>query len=125
MLRFHSERGFMADAFGLASSPTRIVSLGIFLRFTRYEQRDTNFWRTHLQPIRTIGEITTHIKIFPVHQPYLYQKLSKKATKLHLLGMSYKEIAKSLSIGRNTAIRACKFKNKQHTNQWKNNPEEM
>jgi len=66
-------------------------------------------WRTQLQPIRTIGEITAHIKIFPVHQPYLYQKLSKKATQLRLLGMSYGEIAKSLNINRKTATKACKY----------------
>ncbi len=55
---------------------------------------DIKKWRTQLQPIRTIGEITAHIKIFPVHQPYLYQKLSRKATQLRLLGMSYEQIAK-------------------------------
>jgi len=51
-----------------------------------------------LQPIRTPAEITAHIKIFPTRQPYLYQKLSKKATQLRLLGMSYQQIAKSLNI---------------------------
>jgi len=66
-------------------------------------------WRTQLQPIRTIGEITAHIKIFPVHQPYLYQKLSKKATQLRLLGMSYGEIAENLNINRKTATKACKY----------------
>jgi len=45
-------------------------------------------WRTRLQPIRIAAEITARIKIFPVHQPYLYQKLSKKATQLRLLEMS-------------------------------------
>jgi len=28
--------------------------------------------------------------------PYLYQKLSKKATQLHLLGMSYQQISQKL-----------------------------
>jgi len=46
-------------------------------------------WRTRLQPIQTAAEITAHIKILPIHQPYLYQKLSQKATQLRLLGMSY------------------------------------
>ena len=66
-------------------------------------------WRTQLQPIRTFGEITAHIKILPVHQPYLYQKLSQKATKLRLLGMPYEQIAKSLNIDRKTATKACKY----------------
>ncbi len=66
-------------------------------------------WRTQLQPIRTFGEITAHIKILPAQQPYLYQKLSKKATQLRLLGMSYQEIAESLHINRKTATKACKY----------------
>jgi transposase len=51
--------------------------------------------------------------VLPARQPYLYQKSSQKATQLRLLGMSYKEIAKSLNIGKNTVIRACKYKNNQ------------
>ena len=94
---------------GLASSPTRIVCFKIFLRLTRYEQRDTNFWRTQLRPIRTTGQITVSIKILPVHQPYLYQKLPKKATQLRLLGMSCENIAISPNINRKTAIKACKY----------------
>jgi len=68
------------------------------------------YWRTRLQPIRTTGQITARIKIFPVHQPYLYQKLSKKATQLRLLEMSYEEIAKSLDIGKSTVARTYKYK---------------
>ncbi len=97
------------EAFGLASSSTRIVCFKIFLRFTRYEQRDTSFWRTQLQPIRTIGKITARIKILPARRPYLYQRLSRKATQLRSLGMSYGEIAKSLNINRKTATKACKY----------------
>ncbi|TKJ46921.1 hypothetical protein CEE34_06485 [Candidatus Aerophobetes bacterium Ae_b3a] len=67
------------------------------------------FWRTQLQPIRTIGEITAHIKILPIHQPYVYQKLSQKATQLRLLGMTYGKIVRSLHINRKTAIKACKY----------------
>jgi len=67
-------------------------------------------WRTQFQPIRTIDEITAHIKILPARQPYSYQKLSKKATQLRLLGMSYGEIARSLNINRKTATKACKYK---------------
>jgi len=70
-------------------------------------------WRTRLQPIRTAAEITAHIKILPVRSPYLYQKLSQKATKLRLLGISYQQIAKSLNINKRTAIRACKYQGRQ------------
>ncbi len=70
---------------------------------------DIKSWRTRSQPIRTFGEISTHIRILPVHQPYLYQKLSKKATQLRLLEMSYQQIAKSLNINRKTATKACEY----------------
>ena len=68
-----------------------------------------SLWRTRLQPIRTAGEITAHIKTLPARQPYLYQKLSKKATQLRLLGMPYQQIAKSLNINRKTATKTCKY----------------
>ena len=90
----------------------RIPRSFLFVSFlTIYDIRNTIYdsWRTRLQPIRTSAEITAHIKILPVHQPYLYQKLSQKATQLRLLGMSYQEIAKSLNITKKTAIRACKY----------------
>ena len=66
-------------------------------------------WRTQLQPIRTFGEISTHIKILPAQQPYLYQKLSRKVTQLRLLGMTYGQISRSLKINKKTAIKACKY----------------
>jgi len=66
-----------------------------------------------LQPIRTFGEITAHIKILPARQPYLYQKLSKKATQLRLLGMTYGKIAKSLHINRKTATKACEYQGRE------------
>ena len=62
-----------------------------------------------LQAIRTAAEITALIRILPVQQPYLYQKLSQKATELRLLGMTYGQVAKSLNINKKTAIRACKY----------------
>jgi len=65
--------------------------------------------RTQLQPIRTAAEMTAHIEILPVRQPYLYQKLSQKATQLCLLGMSYEQIAKSLNINKKTVVKACKY----------------
>ena len=70
---------------------------------------DIENWRTRLQPIRTAPGITAHIKILPVSAPYLYQKLSKKATQLRLLGMSYEGIAKSLNINRKTATKAYQY----------------
>jgi len=76
-------------------------------------------WRTQLQPIRTIGEISTHIKVLPVRQPYLYQKLSKKATQLRLLGMTYAQIAKSLHINRKTAIKAYEYQGREKSLLWK------
>ena len=62
-----------------------------------------------MQPIRTIAEIPAHIKIQPAQQTYLYQNLAQKASELHLLGMTYKQIAKALKIGKNTAKKACQF----------------
>jgi len=76
---------------------------------TSNQRQATNSWRTQLQPIRTIGEITTHIKILPARQPYLYQKLSIKTTQLRLLGMSHGQIAENLNINRKTAIKACEY----------------
>jgi len=67
-------------------------------------------WRTRTQPIRTISEISTHIKILPIRQIPLYQKLSIKAKQLHTLGMSYQQIAKSLNVGSATITKACKYK---------------
>lgn len=66
-----------------------------------------------MQPIRTAAEIPVQIKILPVQQPPLYQKFAQKAIELHLLGMTYKEIAESLNIGMKTVKRACKFKMEQ------------
>ena len=78
---------------------------------TIYDIRNTIYdsWRTQLQPIRTSAEITASIKILPAREPYLYQKLSRKATQLRLLGMSYGQIAKSLHINKKTAIKACEY----------------
>jgi DNA-binding CsgD family transcriptional regulator len=69
-----------------------------------------NKWRTRLQPIRTIAEVPAHIKIQPAQRIYLYQKLAQNASELRLLGMTYKQIAKALKIGKNTARKACQFK---------------
>ncbi len=70
---------------------------------------DVKDGRTRLHSIRTAAEMTTRIKILPVRQPYLYQKLSPKATQLRLLEMTYEQIAKSLAINRKTATRAYKY----------------
>ena len=44
----------------------------------------------------TASQITARIKIPFAYQSILYQKLAKKATQLHLLGMSYRD--KSLKV---------------------------
>jgi len=82
--------------------------LGILAVSFGRNSKSENWW-TQLQPIRTLAEISAHIKILPAQQPYLYQKLSKKATQLRLLGMSYGEIAKNLNINRKTATKVCKY----------------
>ena len=63
-----------------------------------------------MQPIRTISEISVHIKILPTRPIPLYQKLSLKAKQLYTLGMSYKKIAESLNTSEATIVRACKYK---------------
>ncbi len=62
-----------------------------------------------MQPIRTAAEITAQIKIYPVPRVYMYQKFSRKAKKLRLLGMSYEQIAKSLNISKKTVINVCNY----------------
>jgi transposase-like protein len=63
-----------------------------------------------MQPIRTISEISAHIKILPARQIHLYQKISLKAKQLYSLGMSYQQIANSLNVGETTVRRACNRK---------------
>lgn len=104
---------FVAQQLSEADRP-HCHSLRSFFLHRRHSGRlripaDIKNWRTRLQPIRTIGEITAHIKILPARLPYLYQKLSRKATQLRLLGMTYRQIAESLYINRKTAIKACKY----------------
>jgi len=67
-------------------------------------------WRTRLQPIRTAAEISVNIRILPVRQLPLYQKLAQKATELRLLGLSYNQIAKKLGVGKRTIVKAYQFK---------------
>jgi len=64
-----------------------------------YEDMQTivTLWRTRTQPIRTISEISAHIKILPTRQIPLYQKISRKVKQLKSLGMPYHKIAKRLN----------------------------
>ena len=82
----------------------------LFSRYTTYEIRYTSFWRTQLQPIRIIGEITAYIKMLPLCRLCLYQELSQKATQLRLSGMTYEEIAASPNINRRTATKIYRHK---------------
>ena len=63
-----------------------------------------------MQSIRTISEMSVHIKILPVRKISLYQKISTKTKQLHALGMSYHQIAESLNTSEVTIVRACKYK---------------
>ena len=66
-----------------------------------------------MQPIRTAAEITARIKILPVQLPYIYQKLSQKATELRLLGMTYQQIAQALKVNKGTVRKACMLRQAQ------------
>ena len=70
-----------------------------------------------MQPIRTVTEgnteyvecaaqITANIKILPVKQLSLYQRLARKAIRLHLLGLPIKEMAKRLGVSKGTVENA-------------------
>lgn len=65
--------------------------------------------RTRLQPIRTASEIQVKIMIEPLQRTPLYQKLAQKIEELNLLGMSSREIAKSLNINIKTVRKAYKL----------------
>jgi hypothetical protein len=65
---------------------------------------------TDTEPVEYTAEITAHIKILPVRQPHLFEKLSQKATELRLLGMTYRQIAKALKINKTTEMKACGLK---------------
>jgi DNA-binding NarL/FixJ family response regulator len=67
------------------------------------------YWRTRLQPIRTASEIQAKIIIQPLERIPLYQKLAQKVKELHLLGMTYEEIAKSLDVSKKTVKKARRF----------------
>ena len=54
-------------------------------------------------------EITARIVIPVNKQPILYKIYALKAKQLHMLGMSYEAIGRSLHIGQETARRACQY----------------
>ena len=78
----------------------------------QYRIRLWRIRRTRLQPIRTASEIHVKIIIQPLERIPLYQKLAQKVKELHLLGMTYRKIAKDLNLDKKTAIKACKYKSK-------------
>jgi hypothetical protein len=66
-------------------------------------------WRTRSIPIRTVSEITSRIMIPVNKQASLYKIFAHKAKQLHMLGMSYEAIGRSLKISQETARRACLY----------------
>jgi len=69
-------------------------------------------WRALLHPIRTFSEIKATVVIEPAKRTALYQIIAKKVKQSHLLGISYKSIAKNLNIDKATARKACNYKEK-------------
>lgn len=62
-------------------------------------------WWTRLQPIRTPSEIDYEFYIFTA-EPFLYQKIAKRAHQMKQLGMTNREIAQALSVDLKTVKRA-------------------
>ena len=62
-----------------------------------------------MQPIRTASEITANIVIPANKLVILYKVFVVKAKQLHILGMGYEAIGRSLKIGQETARRACQY----------------
>jgi len=94
---FHNESGFMADALGSASSSSGYQKVADAVAINSNHCRNNRPYQN--------TSCSRH--------PYLYQKLSKKATQLRLLGMTYGQIARSLHINRKTATKACKCEGKE------------
>jgi len=59
--------------------------------------------------VERTAQITASIKILPVKQLSLYQKLARKATQLRLLDLSIKETAKRLDVSKGTVENALKW----------------
>jgi hypothetical protein len=69
----------------------------------------TLIWRTQQGPIRTASIISASIVIELSDFVPLYQILKSKARKLHALGMSKPEIAKTLKVDVRTIRKALKI----------------
>ena len=117
--RGQSAYGFSSKNVRTSSKKHRQIVLSAKLKDVASAQRAeaTNLdfskcdsWRTRMQPIRTISEISAHIKILPTRQIPLYQKISLKTKQLRTLGMSYQQIAKSSNVGETYIKRAYKHK---------------
>ena len=61
-----------------------------------------------MQRIRTLSEIEFKFSLF-TEQLFLYQEIGSQVNKLYLLGFSYSEIGKALSIDSKTAKKAIDF----------------
>ena len=69
---------------------------------------------TRLKPIRTTGLITARIRILPVRQAPLYQRIAPKARQLKALGITLPQIARALNVDPKTALKACRYPNHRH-----------
>ncbi len=70
-------------------------------------------WTRH-ESIRTAGLVTARIRILPVRQPPLYQRIAPKARQLQALGMTPPQIATALGIDPKTALKACLYSEVRH-----------
>ncbi len=69
----------------------------------------SSIWRTRLQPIRTMVEISVE-EYLKAEPQFLYQKMSGKVLHLLKLGMKKKEIARSMGLCPRTIRKAARWK---------------
>jgi hypothetical protein len=66
-------------------------------------------WWTQSLPIRTLAQLPLGFPIIETRQPFLYQYLAEKASKLERLGMSVDAIARALNVTHKTITKALRF----------------
>ena len=62
-----------------------------------------------LVEIRSLAEISLHIKILPTKERPLYQKISQKVKQLRKIGMSYTDLASHVRVDIKTVITVYNF----------------